>query len=237
MLSISIQKLFKGLYRRCVCGCGYLILIIGGNHQIRSYKFGHFPRGEKSHRYKNGKSKSMGYETTYFRDNPYGYYRQIHTHRLVMSQFLGRKLERWEHVHHIDGNKENNDISNLQLLTDSEHAVITVKSRKKKHNGEKCSNPDCKTPYETYINPEGHQIWCRDGNGGYLCKKCYQNKQYKLKKIPKVITYKDYSNTRCSIPDCPHPDKTTLNNIGRPMWYGNDIDGRVCSACYRRIKN
>lgn len=36
-------------------------------------------------------------------------------HRLVMARSLGRPLRRNETVHHIDGNKQNNDISNLQL--------------------------------------------------------------------------------------------------------------------------
>lgn len=43
------------------------------------------------------------------------------THRLVMEAHLGRKLERNEHVHHKDGDKTNNHISNLQLMTASEH--------------------------------------------------------------------------------------------------------------------
>lgn len=36
-------------------------------------------------------------------------------HRLVMARKLGRPLKRSETVHHIDGNKLNNDPSNLQL--------------------------------------------------------------------------------------------------------------------------
>ena len=36
-------------------------------------------------------------------------------HRLVVARHLGRPLTEHETVHHIDGNKENNDISNLQL--------------------------------------------------------------------------------------------------------------------------
>lgn len=36
-------------------------------------------------------------------------------HRLNMAKYLGRPLEKWESVHHIDGNRSNNDISNLQL--------------------------------------------------------------------------------------------------------------------------
>jgi hypothetical protein len=36
-------------------------------------------------------------------------------HRYVMAKSLGRILEPNETVHHIDGNRQNNDISNLQL--------------------------------------------------------------------------------------------------------------------------
>lgn len=36
-------------------------------------------------------------------------------HRYVVEQQLGRSLGRYEHVHHIDGNKTNNDESNLEL--------------------------------------------------------------------------------------------------------------------------
>ena len=45
----------------------------------------------------------------------------IAVHRYVMAQHLGRPLTPDELVHHIDGNKLNNDISNLELTTSSEH--------------------------------------------------------------------------------------------------------------------
>lgn len=45
-------------------------------------------------------------------------------HRLIMEQILGRELSSDELVHHIDGNKWNNDPSNLTIVTRREHAQI-----------------------------------------------------------------------------------------------------------------
>lgn len=42
-------------------------------------------------------------------------------HRVVMEQYLGRKLAVEENIHHIDGNRANNNISNLIIMTNSEH--------------------------------------------------------------------------------------------------------------------
>lgn len=53
-----------------------------------------------------------------------------HTHRLVAEQALGRELLPDEIVHHIDGNKRNNDLSNLAVMTQSEHAKIHAAERR-----------------------------------------------------------------------------------------------------------
>ena len=42
-------------------------------------------------------------------------------HRLYMETIIGRKLELWECVHHINGNKTDNDISNLVIMPMREH--------------------------------------------------------------------------------------------------------------------
>lgn len=46
---------------------------------------------------------------------------KVYRHRKVMEEHLGRKLLSSEIVHHKDGNKKNNDISNLEITTRSEH--------------------------------------------------------------------------------------------------------------------
>ncbi len=42
-------------------------------------------------------------------------------HRVVMAEVLGRPLREDEIVHHIDGDKTNNRIENLQIMTQEEH--------------------------------------------------------------------------------------------------------------------
>ena len=45
-------------------------------------------------------------------------------HVVEMEKKIGRKLFANEVVHHIDGNKTNNDLNNLQLMTRSDHARL-----------------------------------------------------------------------------------------------------------------
>lgn len=73
-----------------------------------------------------------------------GYVRE---HRMIISDILGRKLQRNEEVHHVNGIKNDNRPENLQLLTKHIHTSITHKNRKKNniHNSKPCKFKDCQT--------------------------------------------------------------------------------------------
>ncbi len=78
-----------------------------------------------------------------------------------MEGLLGRHLEPWEHVHHIDGDKTNDVIENLAVMSARDHALHHSDDRQaarslKTH----CAHGHEYSPVNTYVNPEGYRT-CR----------------------------------------------------------------------------
>lgn len=116
----------------------------------------------------------------------------IDYHRQIVENFLERKLSSNEIVHHKDGNINNNNITNLQLMTKSEHmklhrkdGTIHTDCRKlrKKSIGGKYKCTICKLlkfPNEYYLD---NSRWNKLSHN---CKECDKEKTKKYRNTPVV---------------------------------------------------
>lgn len=113
-------------------------------------------------------------------------------HRVVMENHLGRLLKRGEIVHHIDHNKHNNDISNLELMSKSIHSAL--------HGYEHCRwyawfiCPWCKSTFHRPWNEtssykfEGSMTFC-----SHVCRASYERK-HQLEGISDLERDLDFQN-------------------------------------------
>ena len=65
-----------------------------------------------------------GYRYIYMPDHPYCTNRYVAEHRIVMEKHLGRYLTDNEVVHHLNGDKTDNNIGNLIVLSISDHSKL-----------------------------------------------------------------------------------------------------------------
>lgn len=91
-------------------------------------------RGEKNPSWKGGRVDSgRGYILIYCPNHPSVKGNYVYEHRLVMEKALGRYLESWEIVHHINGIRDDNRPENLQLLPHhGEHLALQSLWQEKK---------------------------------------------------------------------------------------------------------
>jgi len=126
-------------------------------------------KGNRSDNWKGGRHiDEQGYVVVWKPGHPNanrkGY---VLEHRLIMSEHLGRPLERGENVHHINGNKQDNRLENLEVMRTGEHTRLHHTGRSKKNRKTSvCCYPGCGKP----ATPLYH-----------LCKKHYQ-KQWERKR-------------------------------------------------------
>jgi hypothetical protein len=111
--------------KTCACGCGAIIPTPKYPSYIRNYIHGHNPgaKGDNHWNWKggvrvNGSGYIVIYKPHYHSADKKGY---VLEHRLVMEKYLNRYLQKREHIHHKNSNKQDNRIENLQLTTISEH--------------------------------------------------------------------------------------------------------------------
>ena len=91
-------------------------------------------------------------------------------HRVVMENYLGRLLNSDEIVHHLDGNKKNNVIENLQVLSCNEHSHlhgIRVGHKMAKLKCPYCKKIFTKSIFNTYMYRKQSKLNCT-----FCCKEC-----------------------------------------------------------------
>lgn len=93
--------------------------------------------------------------------------KRVFEHKFIMEQHLGRKLIKPEEIHHINGDKQDNRIENLELCKNkADH------KRKHKQYDWSTNYPCCQGCKKTRIKHEAHG----------LCVNCYGSARYHRRK-------------------------------------------------------
>lgn len=91
-------------------------------------------KGEKSRHWKGGKSVNHdGYIRVYCPDHPNARGCYVFEHRIKMEKKLGRYLNSDEVVHHKNGIKDDNRLTNLVLMKKPDHDRLSLLERRKEN--------------------------------------------------------------------------------------------------------
>lgn len=130
--------------------------------------------------------------------------KQVRLHRYIMECYLGRKLTKDEIVHHKDGNKLNNNISNLELLSRAEHIKKHYyEIGAQKNQFKKKYNINREEILKLYQNPEnthkkiGETIGCSASRIGAILGKHAREQIYCCKCGKKAVCIKKRLCKKC----------------------------------------
>lgn len=178
-IKLQIEKHLNSPLVPCACGCDELIHSIGISGISILYKRGHGRRGHSIQELNTGRKLQRGYWYIKRRNHKYcpksGY---IAEHRYIMECQLGRYLTKEEVVHHIDGNKKNNNISNLELIDNN------IKHLKEKHTLDMSKRIciTCGSKKTRLVAKTGRPFWLRHPilKNEHECSRCHEKRRVRL---------------------------------------------------------
>lgn len=113
--------------------------------------------------------KTRGYIFFIEYDNSTKEHRTIREHREIMEGFLGRELLQGEIVHHRDGRRNNNSVSNLEVMNQDEHMNLHLGDGilADQHGMIELLCVVCGEAFERHVGDDRKRI--RHGRGGPYC--------------------------------------------------------------------
>lgn len=150
----------------------------------------------------NGYSFRKDKKTGYFLSSQKIDGKRKRLHVYVWEFETGEKVRRGYHIHHKDGNKDNNDITNLAMITREEHEKLhanSLTSDRKKQMAENVIKYGVPAAKAWHRSKEGHEWHVQHGKEvaanlsyrEYICTYC--GKAFQTKNV-----YPADSNTFCS---------------------------------------
>lgn len=218
----------------CWCGCN--LPTAKGSH----YRWGHGRKGRvfpDQHKPRHEKMVTeASYVTVYNPNHPRARKGRVFEHIDVFEKYHKCCVLRSGSIHHINHNRQDNRIENLQLIGKSAHATLhNIVEDMKERRCCQCGGA------ETYAYNGGTPQWTKTENG-FMCSICYHRKRYKpyhevvrLRKqifstMKVFLKRKEKSERRCSV--C-GSEKTRLERGRIPHWYHdkNDPSKLICAKC------
>ena len=116
----------------CACGCGKTRNKTDRKGQYFNFIENHHNRGKHNTAWKGGRTTHYaGYVQIWKPDHKFAdHHGYVMEHRLIWEEHNKACLLPWGHIHHINHIKNDNDIKNLQGMTNSQHSRLHWRNRK-----------------------------------------------------------------------------------------------------------
>lgn len=145
----------------------------------------------------------------------------IRAHQYVWIKHNG-EIPKGFHVHHLDGNPANNDISNLALMSNSAHSSHHASQHSEQYREQ----------METYVRPEAVK-WHKSESGNEWHKKHYEDYARRIwnEKITKTCTVcgKEYQTVHAKANTSKYCSENCKSKARRMR--GTDRETRYCVIC------